>query len=116
MKNGGDSPAAGAEAAWTRLGPECRWSDLVLPESELTLLRSIAGSADDAAKQGKLVLFGGDPGTGKTMAARILANELSTAVLSLDVSESRSPDRATIDQLLAAALDEERDSCLRPRG
>ncbi len=79
-----------------RIVPVASWDDLVLPEAELSMLHQIAthvrqrlrvfedwGFADKSARGiGISVLFSGESGTGKTMAAEVLANELRLDALS----------------------------------
>ena len=76
------------------------WDDLVLPEPELNLLRQIAdqvrhramvyhdwGFADRLNRGlGITALFAGPSGTGKTMAAEVLANELRLDLYRIDLS------------------------------
>jgi SpoVK/Ycf46/Vps4 family AAA+-type ATPase len=76
------------------------WDDLVLPESVLALLREIAihvrqrtrvyehwGMASKGRRGlGISALFAGASGTGKTMAAEVLANELRLDLYRIDLS------------------------------
>jgi len=76
------------------------WDDLVLPEAELNLLRQIAdqvrhravvyhdwGFADRLNRGlGITALFAGPSGTGKTMAAEVLANDLRLSLYRIDLS------------------------------
>jgi ATPase family associated with various cellular activities (AAA) len=73
-----------------RLEPKAQWDDLVLPEAELTALQQITAQAGQRAKVydtwgfrrkmsrglGITALFAGASGTGKTMAAEVIANAL----------------------------------------
>jgi len=83
-----------------RLDPVAGWSDLVLPEAQQRTLRQIAAHAKHrlmvyqqwgfAGKGvrglGISALFAGESGTGKTMAAEVLANELHLDVYRIDLS------------------------------
>ncbi len=81
--------------------PVAKWADLVLPESQYLILRDIAlhvrqrlkvyetwGFAHKSARGlGISALFTGPSGTGKTMAAEVLANELHLDVYRIDLSQ-----------------------------
>jgi hypothetical protein len=83
-----------------RLQPSAGWDDLVLPAVEHGLLRQIAGQVrgratvyDDWGFRRKMsrgtgitVLFAGESGTGKTMAAEVLANDLHLPLYRIDLS------------------------------
>ncbi|MCW5780281.1 MAG: ATP-binding protein [Nitrospira sp.] len=83
-----------------RLDPVAGWNDLVLPEAQQRTLRQIAAHAKHrlmvyqqwgfAGKGmrglGISALFAGESGTGKTMAAEVLANELHLDVYRIDLS------------------------------
>jgi hypothetical protein len=83
-----------------RLDCKATWDDIVLPEKEIKLLRQIAGQMalrckvyDDWGFRetmnrglGISVLFAGDSGTGKTMAAEVLANALRLDLYRIDLS------------------------------
>jgi SpoVK/Ycf46/Vps4 family AAA+-type ATPase len=80
--------------------PRFGWDDLVLPEDRMRHLRSIAshlrhrsrvyrdwGFGTKVARgRGLSILFSGAPGTGKTMAAEVLARELSLLLFQIDLS------------------------------
>jgi len=80
--------------------PKATWDDIVLPESELNLLRQIAGQVGHrhtvyeewgfAAKRTRGLsinaLFTGESGTGKTMAAEVIANDLRLNLYRIDLS------------------------------
>ncbi|MGH8720355.1 MAG: ATP-binding protein, partial [Burkholderiales bacterium] len=83
-----------------RIDARARWHDLVLPEAQRLTLQQIAVHArhrlrvyhdwDFAGKSarglGIATLFWGDSGTGKTLAAEVLANELGIALYRIDLS------------------------------
>jgi hypothetical protein len=84
-----------------KITPAATWGDLVLPESQNRILREIAvhvrqrarvyDTWDFASKGsrglGISALFAGDSGTGKTMAAEVLANELCLDLYRIDLSQ-----------------------------
>ncbi len=83
-----------------RIDPKVTWDDIVLPESESALLHQIAqqveqrttvyekwGFAEKMSRGlGISALFSGDSGTGKTMAAEVIANELRLNLYRIDLS------------------------------
>jgi ATP-dependent 26S proteasome regulatory subunit len=84
-----------------RIEPVATWEDLVLPESQLQTLHEIAAHVRQRAKVyeewgfaaksarglGISALFAGPSGTGKTMAAEVLANELQLDLYHIDLSQ-----------------------------
>lgn len=83
-----------------RIEAAAGWSDLVLPEAQLQILRSVAaqvrqriqvyqhwGFGDKGSRGlGISALFAGASGTGKTMAAEVLAQELALDLYRIDLS------------------------------
>ena len=83
-----------------RVDPAAGWDDLVLPEAQRSTLRQIAahvkhrlkvyedwGFASRGARGlGISALFAGESGTGKTMAAEVLANALHLDLYRIDLS------------------------------
>lgn len=83
-----------------RLHPKATWDDIVLPPETETTLRQIAGQVHhrmmvydnwgfrDKRSRGLGInaLFAGDSGTGKTMAAEVLANDLRLNLYRIDLS------------------------------
>jgi SpoVK/Ycf46/Vps4 family AAA+-type ATPase len=83
-----------------RLEPKAAWSDIVLPDELLALLHQIADQVDQRTRVyddwgfrqrmnrglGISALFGGESGTGKTMAAEVLANDLQLNLYRIDLS------------------------------
>jgi len=67
------------------------WTDLVLPPRELKTLRQIAADARArTATNGMVVLFAGASGTGKTLAAEVLASKLRRPLCRIDLSKVAS--------------------------
>ncbi len=87
-----------------RLKPVAVWQDLVLPEHQIETLREIAMHVRQRARVyetwgfvtkqdrglGISVLFAGQSGTGKTMAAEVLAQELRLDIYRIDLSAAVS--------------------------
>ena len=104
-----------------RLDPVHRWQDLVLPERQLSLLQSISSylrhrdlvlqewgyERTVARTQGLKAMFAGESGTGKTMAAQVLANELGLELYRVDlatvVSKYIGETEKNLDRIFAAA-------------
>lgn len=88
------------DALAQRLDPKATWDDLVLPSEQTNLLRQIAqqvgqrhtvyenwGFAEKMNRGlGISALFAGESGTGKTMAAEVIANELQLNLYRIDLS------------------------------
>jgi hypothetical protein len=80
--------------------PHYTWSDLVLPQDQRAMLREIVAAIRGrarvleewglgrklAASRGVTILFSGQPGTGKTMAAEVIAAELGLDLYKIDLS------------------------------
>jgi hypothetical protein len=83
-----------------RLEPKASWDDIILPKAEKKLLRQIADQVDHRSRVygdwgfarkmnrglGISALFAGDSGTGKTMAAEVIASELGLNLYRIDLS------------------------------
>src|SRR4051812_45734726 len=105
----------------SRLPPGFRWEDLVLPERQLELLQSISAylrhrdrvlsdwgyDKSVARTQGLKVLFAGESGTGKTMAAQVLAAQLGLEIFRVDlatiVSKYIGETEKNLDRIFGAA-------------
>ncbi len=84
----------------TKINPRYRWDDIVLPDDTLALLREMVNTVwqrpvvyDEwgfgrklALGKGLNALFAGESGTGKTMAADIMAGELGQDLYKIDLS------------------------------
>lgn len=100
-----------------------RWPQLVLPATTLQLLREVAsavGSRDRVYRQwnmqgrtgrsaGLMLLFAGSSGTGKTMAASVLANHIGLDLFRVElagvVSKYIGETEKNLDRIFAAARD-----------
>ena len=83
-----------------RITPKATWDDIVLPPAQIGFLSHIADQVEQRSKVyeewgfrrrntrglGITVLFAGESGTGKTMAAEILANHLKLNLYRIDLS------------------------------
>jgi hypothetical protein len=83
-----------------KIEPRYTWADIVLPDDQLALLREIVATVrgrplvlDEwgvgqklVSSAGVTVLFAGPPGTGKTMAAEVIAAELGLDLYKIDLS------------------------------
>jgi ATP-dependent Clp protease ATP-binding subunit ClpA len=83
-----------------KIEPRYQWADMVLPEDELAKLREVVMTVRRrhkvlekievgrklAASSGVMALFTGPPGTGKTMAAEVLAAELQLDLYKIELS------------------------------
>jgi ATPase family protein associated with various cellular activities (AAA)/winged helix domain-containing protein len=83
-----------------RLEPKATWNDLILPDEEMEIMRRIAGQVRDRYRVydqwgfassmnrgfGISALFAGESGTGKTMAAEVIANDLQLSLYRIDLS------------------------------
>jgi hypothetical protein len=88
------------DALAQRIDAKATWDDLVLPEAELDLLHQIVAHVTGRATVyddwgfrermnrgfGISALFAGESGTGKTMAAEVIANELGVGLHRIDLS------------------------------
>ena len=92
--------AAGLERLARRIEPQVGWRDIVLPETTRTQLGEITGRAryrDQVLHEwrmrpgggrghGVTALFAGDSGTGKTMAAEVIAAELGLDLYTVNLA------------------------------
>ncbi len=123
-----DMDAGARQASSSRLGelaarlpPGYRWEDLIVPERQRELLHSISAylrhrdrvlsdwgyEKTVARTQGLKVLFAGESGTGKTMAAQVLAAELGLEIFRVDlattVSKYIGETEKNLDRIFGAA-------------
>lgn len=107
-----------------QITPHYQWDDLVLPEAQKALLRDIYHQVAHrtlvyetwgfdrklAMGKGLNVLFAGPPGTGKTMAADVLAHALGLDLYKIDLSTVVSKYIGETEKNLARIFAEARSS------
>lgn len=83
-----------------KIKPRYAWDDIILPDDQRRILHEIVETVRGrpvvleqwgvgrklASSAAITVLFAGDPGTGKTMAAEVMANELKLDLYKIDLS------------------------------
>ena len=83
-----------------KIDPRYGWEDIILPDDQVSILREIINTVRTrplvlekwglrnklASSYGVATLFAGPPGTGKTMAAEIIAAELGLDLYKIDLS------------------------------
>jgi hypothetical protein len=88
------------EALALRVDPQAGWSDLVLPDREMSALDHLVAQARGRSKvlrhwgfgeritrgNGVTALFAGQSGTGKSLAAEVIAHELDLTLYRIDLS------------------------------
>ncbi len=84
------------------VAPRASWADLVLPEDRLRLLRRLCARVRHRAQvredwtigaatlPGVIALFSGAPGTGKSLAAEVVAADLGLDLCKIDLSQTVS--------------------------
>jgi len=84
-----------------KLEPRFTWCDIVLPKDQMSQLQEVCDqflyrdkiydewefNKKTSRGKGLNVLFSGSPGTGKTMAAEVIANELKLEIYKIDLSQ-----------------------------
>jgi hypothetical protein len=107
-----------------RVEPAAEWRDLVLPDAQIMILRQIAAHARHRLKVyqewgfaakgsrglGVSALFAGESGTGKTMAAEVLAQELHLDLYRIDLSAVVSKYIGETEKNLRQVFDAAEDS------
>jgi hypothetical protein len=96
------------------------WEDIVLPASQLEHLRAICSQAKRRSKvlgewgferklslgKGLNALFTGSPGTGKTMAAEVIASDLGLSLYKIDLSQTVSKYIGETEKNLSRVFDQ----------
>jgi AAA+ superfamily predicted ATPase len=109
----------GLEHLAARVESHASWDDLVLPEAAMDTLRTIAAQVRQRTRVyrewgfaergerglGISVMFAGGSGTGKTMAAEVLANELGVDLYRIDLSVVQSKWIGEAQKMMARCFD-----------
>ena len=107
-----------------RIEPGSGWDDLILPDEQKAILRQVCahvrnrlkvhvdwGFAENGARGlGITVLFAGESGTGKTMAAEVLARDLQLDLYRIDLSAVVSKYIGETEKNLSRVFDAAEDS------
>ncbi len=107
-----------------QIHPRYGWEDIVLPPDQLMLLHEIVGAVLSrplvfeawgvgrklAASYGVTMLFAGPPGTGKTMAAEVIASDLGLELYKIDLSTIVSKYIGETEKNLERIFNEARSS------
>jgi hypothetical protein len=113
-----DAPGALGRAV-RRIVPRYTWRDIVLPDDVVASLRELCDQAthqhtvmvhwgfDRKVRDGRnlTALFSGPPGTGKTMAAEVVARELGVDLYAIDLSQVLSKYIGETEKNLAGVFD-----------
>lgn len=103
-----------------RIEPRHQWSDLILPDAQLEQLTALCSQVQHSSivygawcferklslGKGLNALFCGPPGTGKTMAAEVIATELGLELLKIDLSQVASKYIGETEKNLRQLFDE----------
>lgn len=110
-----------------RVHPAFTWSDVVMPEDQQKLLRHAVSHIKFQHKvyrqwgfdrkiaygRGLSILFAGAPGTGKTMCAQVIANELNMEMYKINISQIVSKYIGETEKNLHAVFTEaKRSNCV----
>ncbi len=99
------------------VAPRASWADLVLPEDRLRLLRRLCArvrhraqvredwSIGAATLPGVTALFSGAPGTGKSLAAEVVAHDLGLDLCKIDLSQTVSKYIGETEKALGRLFD-----------
>ncbi len=116
--------ASELEKLATRVPAAYQWDDLILPEEQKSMLHlaserlRLRQTVDEtwgfgakiAYGRGLSMLFCGAPGTGKTMAAQVLAQEAGRELFAVDLSQLNSKYIGELEKNIARVFNAARDS------
>ncbi|MGH2851412.1 MAG: AAA family ATPase, partial [Solirubrobacteraceae bacterium] len=103
-------------AGWSVLALPATWDELILPDVSRDLLRSISGDVRFRRREGenghpelrpspRRLMFAGERGTGKLLAARVLASDLGLALVRVELGTLLRGPRAANEERLSALFD-----------
>jgi ATPase family associated with various cellular activities (AAA) len=100
-------------AGWSLLELPATWDQLVLPAASCDLLRAISGDVRFRGRDGdtemrpsrRRLMFAGERGTGKLLAARVLATDLGLALVKVELGTLLAGPRSADEQRLGAVFD-----------
>ncbi|MBW6435159.1 ATP-binding protein [Actinoplanes hulinensis] len=109
----------GLDGLGRRIEPDAAWTDLVLPDRQMVILKEITAHVRQRAVVhqewgfaqtlrrglGVTVLFAGGSGTGKTLAAEVIAGELGLDLFVIDLSQVVSKYIGETEKNLRAVFD-----------
>ncbi len=114
-----------------KIAPRFTWPDIVLPDDQLALLHELVATVRGrplvleewgvgqklASSPGVTMLFSGPPGTGKTMAAEVIAAELGLDLYKIDlstiVSKYIGETEKNLERIFREAAEQQRHPLLR---
>ena len=102
-------------AGWSVLGLPATWDELILPDVSRDLLRSISGDVRFRRREGenghpelrpspRRLMFAGERGTGKLLAARVLATDLGLALVRVELATLLRGPRSANEERLSAVF------------
>jgi len=116
-EDSGEGVSARSGQPWAQLELDCAWDDVVLPAEQLELLRTVCAELrrrDGAATSGTQrtngrssglrVLLDGEPGTGKTLATRVVGTEVGREVVSVDLARLTAEEETDVERSLQRVL------------
>jgi ATPase family associated with various cellular activities (AAA) len=122
LKDRKSIPSFSSEFPAKQIESKMRWDDLVLSEQTLTELNEVRMALQQnredplyldlqrKRKRGLRALFHGSPGTGKSITACLLAQELKRPILRIDLSQIVSKYIGETEKNLARVMDRAEDS------
>jgi len=108
----------------TLITRKARFDEMVLPDEVVEVMRDVIAMVDNRAQilerwgyqrhlgisRGVSALFSGEPGTGKTMAASVVASELGLELIRIDLSQVASKWVGETEKNLGRIFDEAHDA------